>query len=485
MFKLKISNFRSFEDQTFDFSKFNILIGENSSGKSSIFKFLLALKQTLESPNNKETNLAFSGEYADLGNYIESVYYHNDALPISFCFGFDERYKDFYINSFSLDEGESTSETPLNLDKIVGEELKSTVYITYSLTSELDNHASIITKFHSDDIGELTIKHSVSRESNDKKLIFGSFCSLVFLDKLTEVEYKLEKIKFDKDGFMSMINSVDLIERIEKDFGKMHASPFEIDLLAEVDSGNISATLFHKIGYLLVAQNYLKYILDKIDYINPINTTPARFYMNRDKRSLHNISNIEDVVDFFSRSNEFSKAALKDFVKILKALGLADDIDILKDDRLPVREIRVKVKDLLSNIKDVGYGVSLQMPIILKALLADRIDSNKNSLILIEQPEVHLHPKLHARLIEALVLMSRQSIYFIETHSEHVVRKLQVLAKDNNQISSNDITIHYLKRLETRTEVTYHKIDKNGLLTPPFPSGFFDTSYLLAKELLD
>ncbi|MGB1038028.1 MAG: AAA family ATPase, partial [Bacteroidia bacterium] len=51
MFNLNLHNFRSFQNQKFNFSRINIFIGENSGGKSSLLKFLLSLKQTLESPN--------------------------------------------------------------------------------------------------------------------------------------------------------------------------------------------------------------------------------------------------------------------------------------------------------------------------------------------------------------------------------------------------------------------------------------------------
>ena len=68
----------------------NILIGENSSGKSSLIKFFLALKQTFEVPNNKESNFTLTGEYADLGNYKETIYYHNEDLPLEFGFTFKD-----------------------------------------------------------------------------------------------------------------------------------------------------------------------------------------------------------------------------------------------------------------------------------------------------------------------------------------------------------------------------------------------------------
>ncbi|MCG8838854.1 AAA family ATPase [Tenacibaculum dicentrarchi] len=51
MFKYTLNNFRSYNNQQFDFKRINILIGENSGGKSSLIKSLLSLKQTIENPD--------------------------------------------------------------------------------------------------------------------------------------------------------------------------------------------------------------------------------------------------------------------------------------------------------------------------------------------------------------------------------------------------------------------------------------------------
>jgi predicted ATPase len=111
--------------------------------------------------------------------------------------------------------------------------------------------------------------------------------------------------------------------------------------------------------------------------------------------------------------------------------------------------------------------------------------TRKGQTILIEQPEVHLHPTLQAKFIETLLGIGNKNVYFIETHSEHIVRKLQVLVKEKKfKLKPEDITIHYFKREPTKFEVTEHKILENGKLSPSFPQGFFDASYSLVKQLL-
>ncbi|TDQ06240.1 DUF3696 domain-containing protein [Pedobacter metabolipauper] len=487
MFSLTLENFRSFKKQTFDFSKFNILIGENSSGKSSILKFLLALKQSFQTPASREINLLFKGEFADLGSYKESIYYQDENLPLSFTFLFDEKYLEFFKN-FMTDNGEELEDRKI-LDRIFDIPNLGETSVRYELTRELNDHNSIKTNLKCAQIGDLFIYHFPEESLNDKTYIYRPRCSIRYLDYSENMIYEFIELEYQKDGFMTLITAGSLLKQIRKSLNISNSTLDKPDhelTAEELTKKNKCDTIFNKIAYLLISQNYLRYFLDRIDYINPINTHPSRVYLLTDQRRISSVKDLDDVIEFFSRRDKFTLAVFDDFVQILRDLGIAQNLEIIQDERLPVRELRVKVKDLLSNIKDVGYGVSLQLPIILKALLADRIARNKNTIIMIEQPEVHLHPRLHAELINALLKLSKNTTYFIETHSEHIIRKLQVLVKEESHaLNADDVTIHYLLRVEHQSEVTHHKIESNGLLNPQFPSGFFDNSFTLAKQLLD
>ncbi len=484
MFKLEIDNYRSFKKQTFDFAKINILIGENSSGKSSLIKLFLALKQTIQTPANRETLLALTGELVDLGNYKENIYYHNEDIPINLKFTFNNDYYTFYQEFFTVElkTKKQIDEEISKIQKLINGPVTESTSIELILNKNLDKHESVIMSFKNNQIGSLELVFSKNKKQSHE-LYFGKMCGISYYDKQFNEHFELNEINYEKDGFLTLVTGNSLHENLEKILGitelRKCNEKIPLKLKAKFE------TIFYKIAFLLISQNYLKYYLDKIEYINPINTHPSRIYLNKDSRQNQKIQSIEDVVDFFSGNNPISKKALKDFTEILHEIGIVDNIEIIKDSRLPVRELRVKVKDLVSNILDVGYGVSLQLPIILKALLSERLYANYNSIILIEQPEVHLHPKLHAKLIEALVKLSENTTYFVETHSEHIVRKLQVLVKDKSvALREEDVSIHYFIRRNEQSEITRHIISADGSLSPKFPSGFFDNSYLLSKELL-
>jgi predicted ATPase len=484
MFTLNIKNYRSFKDQTFDFSKMNILIGENSSGKSSLIKFFLALKQTFEVPNNKESNFTLTGEYADLGNYKETIYYHNDELPLEFSFTFKD-YDLFFRSFLFMTQSDGNNKEKLEfadgIKSLINPDSKSINKIEYSLTKELDKHNKISTLITNSQYGSLKIIHKTNSKNNKINSLFGYSCTLEFYYKTTNETIILEDLTYEKDGFLSLITSASLVNSIVK-YNNKKMEDYEKD---DVFKNKVDI-VYYTIAYMLVCQNYLKFYIDKIEYVNPIKTTPNRIYLAKDDKQAQHINDIEDFVNFFSRNNKSNNKILPDFVKVLNQFGILNDLEILKDDRLPVRELRVKIKNLLSNINDVGYGVSLQLPIILKCYLAEVLPERRGAIIFIEQPEVHLHPKLHAKLIETLFGLSKHTSYFIETHSEHIIRKMQVLIKErNNKFEPNDVTIHYMIRNDEDTDVTVHTIEKSGKLNPIFASGFFDNSYLLSKALLD
>jgi AAA15 family ATPase/GTPase len=188
MFNLILKNFRSFKDQKFHFSKVNILIGENSSGKSSLLKFLLALKQTVQAPASRDINLLFKGEFADLGSYKESVYYQDDTLPIQFTFEFDIRYFDFYLNLITARGKASLSGIHTKqVDKIKKAfpvNLNSLTSATYSVTKQLSKHENITSVFFNDKVGRVEIIHTDRVKEPKQELIFGKSCTINYTESI-------------------------------------------------------------------------------------------------------------------------------------------------------------------------------------------------------------------------------------------------------------------------------------------------------------
>ena len=149
------------------------------------------------------------------------------------------------------------------------------------------------------------------------------------------------------------------------------------------------------------------------------------------------------------------------------------------------------------NILDVGYGISQVLPIITQIIFGiqnsanseRRRKSRNDNLLLIEQPELHLHPAAQAELANLFVqyatanpLVSNKLL--IETHSEHIIRKIQALIA-KNEISSTLLKIYYVdKNTKGEATITDMELLPDGRFKNKWPSGFFDKAQELSMELL-
>lgn len=122
-------------------------------------------------------------------------------------------------------------------------------------------------------------------------------------------------------------------------------------------------------------------------------------------------------------------------------------------------------------LQDVGFGVGQVLPII--------IALHDSRLLLVEQPELHLHPRLQASLIDIAARRIKENggQLIFETHSEHMVHRLGRLIR-TNVLDPTDVSIIALsteQRHSENTEPTAHRIrlDSQGWPQDPWPQGFF------------
>jgi predicted ATPase len=122
--------------------------------------------------------------------------------------------------------------------------------------------------------------------------------------------------------------------------------------------------------------------------------------------------------------------------------------------------------------KNVGFGITYVLPVLLLLLTAE-----EGKIIIIENPESHIHPRGQAELGKLIALAANAgSQLFIETHSDHILNGIRVAAKEQ-KISKDQVNILYFEKkttdLEQYSEVIPIKVDKNGELSD-YPKGFMD-----------
>ncbi len=120
--------------------------------------------------------------------------------------------------------------------------------------------------------------------------------------------------------------------------------------------------------------------------------------------------------------------------------------------------------------KNVGFGITYDLP-----LLTAILGAKPNDLIIIENPEAHIHPTAQATLMELICKAAEAGVQFIiETHSDHIVNGALVATK-KDLIKSNNIAIYYFDRDESKhvTKPISIPVLDGGNVTNP-PKGFFD-----------
>ncbi|MBD2526029.1 DUF3696 domain-containing protein [Nostoc sp. FACHB-133] len=169
-----------------------------------------------------------------------------------------------------------------------------------------------------------------------------------------------------------------------------------------------------------------------------------------------------------------------------KSLALIDQVEAWMGEISPGTRIRIKSNpdmDLINlqcgygdsnpyRATNVGFGITYTLPIIV-AILA----SEPDTLILVENPEAHLHPRGQAKMGELLALAASCGVQVvIETHSDHVLNGIR-LAVHDGKIKPEDVQLHYFQRREkqgqAQTNVVSPHIDRDGRIDR-WPDGFFD-----------
>jgi hypothetical protein len=140
------------------------------------------------------------------------------------------------------------------------------------------------------------------------------------------------------------------------------------------------------------------------------------------------------------------------------------------------------------SMQDVGVGISQILPVLMTAF------GEQDSLVAIEQPEIHIHPKLQAELGDVFIesaLGSNRNIFLLETHSEHLILRILRRIRETTEgdrsdwpdalqkacprgIRPEDVAVLYVEPGEDGAKVIELPVDANGEFTCEWPGGFFE-----------
>lgn len=189
-------------------------------------------------------------------------------------------------------------------------------------------------------------------------------------------------------------------------------------------------------------------------------------------------SSFENIDDVKLRSKRTTlEKAVKEWLVYLNVAS-----EITTDDQGKIGHTMQINNDLGMNqdLTHVGVGVSQVLPILIMSLLAE-----KGDVIILEQPELHLHPKVQTRLADFFVAMNalgKQCL--IETHSEYLINRLRYLvAKSESTKITDDTMIYFVTKKGMHSVYQPVTINKYGVIAE-WPEGFFDESEKIAADVL-
>jgi predicted ATPase len=214
-----------------------------------------------------------------------------------------------------------------------------------------------------------------------------------------------------------------------------------------------------------------------VNHVSPLRASPKRYYF----LDRANINTFLDTFDGNSlteilKENETVKKKVN---KWLETFGLEVNVSTLQD---VIHKLKVNQHSLDLDIIDVGFGISQILPVIVQGFL-----SFDNSLTMMEQPEIHLHPKMQAELADLFIdIVNGATIQkgksstppkkylLIETHSEYLLRRLMRRISDG-KISAKDVAIYFIeppKNVDESADIKEKEISDDGAFE--WPRDFYE-----------
>ena len=161
----------------------------------------------------------------------------------------------------------------------------------------------------------------------------------------------------------------------------------------------------------------------------------------------------------------------------LQRMGIAQQLLVRPLGRSGRYELVVDQEAVAANLHDVGIGLSQVLPVLTVAFFAP-----PGSTVILEEPEIHLHPLAQSVLAELLVEVSqsRRVQFIVETHSEHLFRRMQTLVA-RQAIAPADCALYFVDKRAGSSQLRRLSLDDYGRLLD-WPEHFFGNAMGDAEE---
>ncbi len=204
----------------------------------------------------------------------------------------------------------------------------------------------------------------------------------------------------------------------------------------------------------------------------PIRTSPQRSYRSSVVQwgpdGAHVPHQLAELSDRPAKEHEKSLAEIQ---RIVNGLGLFNRVEVQASGADGgTFELMVEVNGRLVNLADVGYGVSQALPLAVEFAIRPSA-----STFLIQQPEVHLHPRAQAALgsVFGALVKEKKQRFVVETHSDYLIDRVLLDIRDKKTIRAEDFQILYFQWENGGVKIHPIDVDAQGQLVPEtVPSGY-------------
>ncbi len=420
--EITLKNFKCFKNNTkIPVKRINLFTGINGGGKSTVLQTLLMMKQSPEVRKNTH-QIFFNGSCVELGSFRDvknSSLSHSEAIEFAYKF------------------------------------------------KEEDDHVNIHYVFRADE--------------NDGMLADIEKMNINIRYNNKEFKYPLEKKMYESE------NSVETYYEV--------TVPRQADLIEEYGSKIITLenmSLSKDYRELFIEDEHLDFIHRNIDftkthYISADRIGPKDFYLRQNLADFPTVgSKGEFTADILSRKKN---EPVYDFLSVDQDAPqtVLDQTEawigiVFGEGKIRIKPLEANIiimqmssqnfgrsRNLLYKPVNVGFGYSYALPIIVSGLIAE-----EGEILIIENPEAHLHPSAQSQLSKFLAKVSACGVQvFIESHSDHILNGLRVAVLDE-VIKPDELNIIYFQRDESHQFIEI-PVRKGGSIED-WPDGFCDQS---------
>ena len=436
MDEITLKNFRCFrEEQTARLAPLTLLVGENSTGKTSFMAMIRALWDVAY----RRTDLDFKEEPYDLGSFDEIAHHRGGRGG----------------RATNFEAGFAASQRVIHNSQRA--EFATDRSYRFNVKFERSGTApvSVSRRFSYDDVWIEELSGHITPHGIPM-LLLGT----------------------PNGAWVGEIS----VESLMSEFGSSRSWPFHVDpgsLKARQGSKSPTDEDWERL-------QRLSRIFDEVQEFGrrkqrpyasaPVRSKPQRTYdparPTRDPEGDYVPTYLANM--FFQDKGKWNK--LKEALeKFGQEAGLFDEISVKSFGRkasepfqVQVRKFGSKVKGPQRNLTDVGYGVSQVLPVVTELLRGDYFMKLLRvplpSIFLLQQPEVHLHPSAQAALGSFFCQIAKPDRQLvIETHSDHLLDRVRMDVRDGTtDLKSDDVSILFFERKDLDVRIHSLRIDQEG-----------------------